>query len=69
MNRILVVEDEKSMRDLLALMLRKEGYGVETAESAVEARRRMETERDARRGHVHPGTIGQWLRQEPEGCR
>ena len=33
MNRILVVEDEKSMRDLLALMLRKEGYAVETAES------------------------------------
>ena len=46
MNRILVVEDEKSMRDLLALMLRKEGYDVDTAESAVEARRRMEAGRD-----------------------
>jgi len=36
-NKILVVEDEKSMRDLLALMLRKEGYAVETVESAVAA--------------------------------
>ena len=33
LSKILVVEDEKSMRDLLALMLRKEGYEVETAES------------------------------------
>jgi two-component system response regulator PilR (NtrC family) len=32
-----VVEDEKSMRDLLALMLRKEGHAVETVESAVQA--------------------------------
>ncbi len=43
MNRILVVEDEKSMRDLLALMLRKEGYEVETADSAVAARDLMAT--------------------------
>jgi len=33
-SRILVVEDEKSMRDLLALILRKEGHAVETIESA-----------------------------------
>jgi len=33
-SRILVVEDERSMRDLLGLMLRKEGYDVETVESA-----------------------------------
>ena len=38
MNRILVVEDEKSMRDLLALTLRKEGYAVETVESGVRAK-------------------------------
>jgi two-component system response regulator PilR (NtrC family) len=38
LNRILVVEDEKSMRDLLALMLLKEGYAVETVDSAVRAR-------------------------------
>ena len=34
MSKILVVEDEKSMRDLLGLMLRKEGCEVDTAESA-----------------------------------
>ena len=41
-NRILVVEDEQSMRDLMALMLRKEGYRVETAESGVRARERLD---------------------------
>ena len=47
MSRILVVEDEKSMRDLLALMLRKEGYEVETAESAVRAKERLDRGRGA----------------------
>ena len=37
MNTILLVEDEKSMRDLLAMMLRKEGYAVETAETGEKA--------------------------------
>jgi two-component system response regulator PilR (NtrC family) len=41
-NRILIVEDEKSMRDLLALMMRKEGYSVETAESAIVAKQRID---------------------------
>ena len=41
MSRILVVEDEKSMRDLLAMMLRKEGHAVETAESAESAQQRL----------------------------
>jgi len=41
-NRILVVEDEQSMRDLMALMLRKEGYRVETAESGVRAKERLD---------------------------
>jgi two-component system response regulator PilR (NtrC family) len=36
-NKILIVEDEKSMRDLLAMMLRKEGYDVETAECGPDA--------------------------------
>ncbi len=45
MNRILVAEDEKSMRDLLALMLRKEGYAVETAESGSKARDLVDRER------------------------
>ncbi|HET9300938.1 MAG TPA: sigma-54 dependent transcriptional regulator [Candidatus Polarisedimenticolaceae bacterium] len=42
MNKILIVEDEKSMRDVLTLTLRKEGYKVDTVESAVAARERME---------------------------
>jgi two-component system response regulator PilR (NtrC family) len=46
LNRILVVEDEKSMRDLLALMLRKEGYAVESADSGLKARDRMESGRE-----------------------
>ena len=41
-NRILVVEDEQSMRDLMALMLRKEGYQVETAVSGVAAKERLD---------------------------
>jgi DNA-binding NtrC family response regulator len=41
LNKILIVEDEKSMRDLLALMLRKEGYEVETSDSAEAAVERM----------------------------
>jgi len=40
-NRVLVVEDERSMRDLLALMLRKEGYAVETADGGVQATSRL----------------------------
>jgi two-component system response regulator PilR (NtrC family) len=36
-----VAEDEKSMRDLLALMLRKEGYDVDTAESGPSALDRL----------------------------
>ena len=42
MNRLLVVEDERSMRDLLALMLRKEGYAVETVDSGLEAKHRLD---------------------------
>jgi two-component system response regulator PilR (NtrC family) len=37
-SKILIVEDEKSMRDLLALLLRKEGHGVESVDSADLAR-------------------------------
>jgi two-component system response regulator PilR (NtrC family) len=42
LNKILIVEDEKSMRDLLALMLRKEQYEVDTAESAEAATEHMD---------------------------
>jgi DNA-binding NtrC family response regulator len=41
MNRVLVVEDEKSMRDLLSMMLRKEGYTVEAADSGSQAASRI----------------------------
>ncbi len=43
MSKILVVEDEKSMRDLLGLMLRKEGYSVATADSALQAKQLIES--------------------------
>ena len=42
MNKILIVEDEKSMRDLLGLMLRKQGYAVETAETAEVGARKID---------------------------
>ncbi len=37
MSRIMVVDDEKSMRELLAIMLRKEGYDVVTVEGRAQA--------------------------------
>ena len=37
MNSILVVDDEKSLRDFLTIMLENEGYGVETASSGEKA--------------------------------
>src|SRR6266702_3981456 len=45
--RVLVVDDEKSMRDLLSITLEKEGYEVLTAaggEAAIEALRRDATD-------------------------
>ena len=44
MSRILIVEDEKSMRDLLELMLRKQGYTVTTVDSAVAAKGLLESD-------------------------
>ena len=38
MDRILIVDDEKGMRDLLSIMLRNDGYRVDAAESATRAR-------------------------------
>ncbi len=40
--QILVIDDEKSQRDILKVILRTEGYGVQTAGSATEALRMFE---------------------------
>jgi two-component system response regulator PilR (NtrC family) len=37
MDRVLIVDDEKGMRDFLSIMLKKEGYAVTAAESAARA--------------------------------
>ncbi|NDL67021.1 HD-GYP domain-containing protein [Anaerotalea alkaliphila] len=42
MNRILIVDDEKSLRTTLAAFLEKEGHGVEAAADATSALERME---------------------------
>jgi DNA-binding NtrC family response regulator len=38
LDRILIVDDEKGMRDLLSIMLKNDGYKVDAAESATRAR-------------------------------
>ncbi len=42
MSTILIVDDEQSMRDFLAIMLRKEGYDIMTAEDGKEALKAVE---------------------------
>ncbi len=37
MAKVLVIDDEKSMREFLAIMLEKEGYEVDTAENGAKA--------------------------------
>ncbi len=44
MNRILVVDDERSMRDFLSIMLKKEGYDVVTAENGGDALKTVQGE-------------------------
>jgi two-component system, NtrC family, response regulator PilR len=44
LNRILIVDDEKSMRELLSIMLRKEGYDVVTAENGEKALNAIQTD-------------------------
>jgi DNA-binding NtrC family response regulator len=41
MDRVLIVDDEKGMRDFLSIMLKKEGYTVSTAESEMKASDRI----------------------------
>jgi len=42
LKRILVVDDEENMRHMLSLLLRREGYGVETAEDGQKALERLQ---------------------------
>ena len=44
-NRILVVDDEQSIREFLELLLSKEGYSVRTASSAMEATKLLDSEK------------------------
>ena len=44
MNRILVIDDEQSMRDFLSIMLKKEGYEVFAAENGEHALKAIQTE-------------------------
>ncbi len=44
MNKILVIDDEQSMRDFLAIMLKKEGHEVITAENGVDALKAVQSE-------------------------
>jgi two-component system response regulator PilR (NtrC family) len=44
MSKILVVDDEQSMRDFLSIMLKKEGYGVVAAENGSDALKAVQTE-------------------------
>ena len=43
-NRILVVDDEASMRELLVIMLRREGYHVEEAEDGGVALKKIQSD-------------------------
>jgi len=44
MENILIVDDEKSLLDLLSVVFKKEGYGVKIASSGVQAREILEKE-------------------------
>jgi len=44
MNKILIVDDEQSMRELLSILLRKEGYDVVTAENGSNALKAVQRE-------------------------
>jgi CheY-like chemotaxis protein len=66
---ILVVDDHREIRDLLAKYLAKHGFRVSAAESAAKARRLLE----ASGGRVMPGTCGRtctrWSLCLPAGPR
>ena len=58
--RILVVEDEKAIRDLIAFGLRRAGYDVREAEDCREARARIVDVRPDLRRVVVPGGREWW---------
>jgi two-component system response regulator PilR (NtrC family) len=43
-NKILIIDDEQSMRDFLSIMLKKEGYDVVAAEAGTDALKAVQTE-------------------------
>ena len=58
--RILVVDDEESIREFLDIMLKKEGYEVTCAEDGAEAQARVRKRGQPRRGQGLPrGRRGQ----------
>ena len=61
---ILVVDDHREIRDLLAKYLAKHGFRVSAAESAAKARRLLE----ASGGRVMPGTCGRTCTRWSRGC-
>ena len=50
MENLLIIDDEKSLLDLLTVVFKKEGYGVKAAISAIKALEILEKER-RRPGH------------------
>jgi CheY-like chemotaxis protein len=72
MDRILIVEDDRDARDVLADLLAKEGFRVEVAADAVDAIHVLETEEPPRAMLVDllmPGILGgsllEYVRDEP----
>jgi CheY-like chemotaxis protein len=71
-SRILIVEDDRDARDVLADLLAKEGFTVETAADAVDAIHTLETEAPPQTMLVDllmPGILGgsllEYIRDEP----
>jgi CheY-like chemotaxis protein len=72
MDRILIVEDDRDTRDVLAALLAKEGFAVDTAADALDAIHTLETRNPPRAmlvDLVMPGILGgsllEYIRDEP----
>jgi CheY-like chemotaxis protein len=73
-SRVLIVEDDRDTRDVLAALLSKEGFQVEVAADAVDAIHSLETHRDEPPRAIlldllMPGILGgsflDYLREDP----